>query len=193
MTQAARMGSTSTSEAEEARQVELAAPIVRVDGLELVPADAADAAEYVAGRISLDEYGRRTRARYGVPEQDEQGSAGQALDAADAADYAAGRLSLEDYTGRVLARHRGSVQTCGSVDPVAIYDSMREAGTSLMGSYVWLADHAATEDEANRWLAADQELYRERERIDARDEHAQREATKDYVARELALRGLVLA
>lgn len=29
--------------------------------------DAPDAADYVAGRLSLDAWGRRTRARYGVP------------------------------------------------------------------------------------------------------------------------------
>lgn len=74
MTQAARISSTSTSEAERARQVEEAVHSVRMEGLDLAPADAADAAEYVAGTITLDEYGRRTRARYGVPEEDERGS-----------------------------------------------------------------------------------------------------------------------
>lgn len=73
MTQAARISATSTSEAERARQVEEAVHSVRMEGLDLCPADAADAAEYVAGTISLDEYGRRTRARYGVPEEDERG------------------------------------------------------------------------------------------------------------------------
>ena len=77
MTQAARISSTSTSEAERARQVEEAVHSVRMEGLDLAPADAADAAEYVAGRITLDEYGHRTRARYGVPE-DERGSAAPA-------------------------------------------------------------------------------------------------------------------
>jgi hypothetical protein len=77
MTQAARITSPSTTEAERARQVEEAVHSVRMEGLDLSPAAAADAAEYVAGRITLDEYGRRTRARYGVPE-DERGSAAPA-------------------------------------------------------------------------------------------------------------------
>lgn len=68
MTQAARIDSTS-SEVERARQVEEAVHSVRMEGLDIAPSDASDVAEYVAGRISLDEYGRRTRARYGVPEE----------------------------------------------------------------------------------------------------------------------------
>ncbi len=77
MTQAARITSPSTTEAERARQVEEAVHSVQMEGLDLAPADAADAAEYVAGRITLDEYGRRTRVRYGVPE-DQRGSAAPA-------------------------------------------------------------------------------------------------------------------
>lgn len=77
MAQAARITSPSTTEAERARQVEEAVYSVRMEGLDLSPAGAADAAEYVSGRITLDEYGRRTRARYGVPE-DERGSAAPA-------------------------------------------------------------------------------------------------------------------
>ena len=77
MTQAARITSPSTTEAERARQVEEAVHSVRMEGLALSPAAAADAGEYVSGRITLDEYGRRTRARYGVPE-DERGSAAPA-------------------------------------------------------------------------------------------------------------------
>lgn len=77
MTQEARISSTATSETERARQVEEAVHSVRMEGLALSPAAAADAAEYVSGRITLDEYGRRTRARYGVPE-DERGSAAPA-------------------------------------------------------------------------------------------------------------------
>ena len=77
MTLAARITSPSTTEAERARQVEEAVHSVRMEGLALSPAAAADAAEYVSGRITLDEYGRRTRARYGVPE-DERGSAAPA-------------------------------------------------------------------------------------------------------------------
>lgn len=69
MTQAARITPTSTTETARARQVEEAVHSVRMEGLDLTPAGAADAAEYVAGRITLDEYGRRTRARYGVPEE----------------------------------------------------------------------------------------------------------------------------
>lgn len=77
MTQAALLASPSTTVAERARQVEEAVHSVRMEGLALSPAGAADAAEYVSGRITLDEYGRRTRARYGVPE-DERASAAPA-------------------------------------------------------------------------------------------------------------------
>lgn len=93
MTQAARISSTSTSEKERARQVEEAVHSVRMEGLDLAPADAADAAEYVAGRISLDEYGRRTRARYGVPEEAEQGSSERGRQAAVAAARPAARAA----------------------------------------------------------------------------------------------------
>lgn len=68
MTQAAGLAPTSTSEADRARQVEEAVHSVHLEGLDLSPEDAADAAEYVAGQITVDEYGRRTRARYGVPQ-----------------------------------------------------------------------------------------------------------------------------
>lgn len=81
MTQAARITSPSATEAERARQVEEAVHSVRMEGLALSPADAADAAEYVSGRITLDEYGRRTRARYGVAE-DQRGSAAHAPEVA---------------------------------------------------------------------------------------------------------------
>lgn len=54
--------------AERARIIEEAVHSIGMEGLELAAVDAADAAEYVAGRITLDEYGRRTRARYGASE-----------------------------------------------------------------------------------------------------------------------------
>ncbi len=151
MTEAAPI--TSTSEAERARQVEEAVHSGRMEGLDLAPEDAADAAEYVAGRITLDEYGRRTRARYGVAEEPQRGSA----------------------------------------DPVVIYDAMREAGTSLMGSFAWLADHAPSPAEAERWWAAYGEAIKQRDRVDARDELAQRRATAEFIAQERAVRALVRA
>ncbi len=64
-----------TDQGERARWVEEAVHSARMEGLELAPEDAADAADYVAGRITIDEYGRRTRARYGVPEQPGQAAA----------------------------------------------------------------------------------------------------------------------
>jgi hypothetical protein len=102
MTKAARVTSTSTSEAERARQVEEAVHSVRMEGLDLAPEDAADAAEYVAGRITLDEYGRRTRARYGVPEESQRGSGApdRAVAAVAAAQAAARVLSRPAQRGR---------------------------------------------------------------------------------------------
>jgi hypothetical protein len=60
---------SASSEAERTRQVEEAVHSVRMEGLDLTLAGAADAEEYIAGRMSLDEYGRRTRDRYGVPHE----------------------------------------------------------------------------------------------------------------------------
>ena len=115
------------------------------------------------------------------------------LDAQDAADYAAGRVGLDEFVRRVLARQRPSVGHHGGIDPVAIYDAMREAGTSLMGSYVWLADHAETEAEADRWRAAYAAVHAERHQVDARDQESQLEATTGYVELEQAVRSLVQA
>ena len=100
MTQAARITSPSTSEAERARQVEEAVHSVRMEGLDLAPEDSADAAEYVAGRITLDEYGRRTRARYGVPEAAERGSGAPARGAAAAARLVTRGVSRRAQRGR---------------------------------------------------------------------------------------------
>lgn len=73
MAEAARVTpSVPPDEAERARWVEEAVHSARMEGLELAPEDAADAADYVAGRISIAEYGQRTRARYGVPEHPDQ-------------------------------------------------------------------------------------------------------------------------
>lgn len=66
-TQIARTAPTSTSLVDRARQVDEAVHSIRMEGLDLAPEDAADAAAYAAGQLTLDEYGRRTRARYAVP------------------------------------------------------------------------------------------------------------------------------
>ncbi|MCE1180464.1 MAG: hypothetical protein LWW86_15725 [Micrococcales bacterium] len=116
----------------------------------------------------------------------------QLMDAVDARDYAAGRLDYAEYAERVGARHRGSVHVPESPDPVAVYDGMWEAGTSLMGGYVWLADHADDSSEADRWLGAMAGVHRERAKVDAHDTKAQLEATAEYVARDQAIRALVL-
>lgn len=58
--------STSMAEAERARQVRDALHSVQMEGLDVTAEAAVDAADYVAGRITLDEYGDRTKARYGV-------------------------------------------------------------------------------------------------------------------------------
>ena len=68
MTQATTTPTRVPGRAERARIIEEAVHSIEMEGLELAPVDAADAAEYVAGRITLDEYGRRTRARYGAAE-----------------------------------------------------------------------------------------------------------------------------
>lgn len=67
MTKAVSLGPTTA--AVRARQVEEATHSVRMEGLDLAVDDAADTGEYAAGAITLDEYGRRVRARYGVSEE----------------------------------------------------------------------------------------------------------------------------
>ncbi|MGL5929306.1 MAG: antitoxin VbhA family protein [Dermatophilaceae bacterium] len=67
MTGDARVGQTSSAEAERARWVEDAVHSVRMESMDLPPEDAADAGEYVAGRITSEEYGRRTRAATACP------------------------------------------------------------------------------------------------------------------------------
>lgn len=95
MAEAARVGSTSSGVAERARRLQEAVHSVRMEGLDLTADDAADAAEYVAGRIDLGEYGRRTRARYGVPEADRPGPAGPVTPAAASRAAAGGPAAVQ--------------------------------------------------------------------------------------------------
>lgn len=67
MTKAVSLGAATATA--RARRVEEATHSVRMEGLDLAAADVADTAEYAAGAITLDEYGRRVRERYGVPEE----------------------------------------------------------------------------------------------------------------------------
>ncbi len=114
------------------------------------------------------------------------------LDVSDAEEYAAGVLPLDVYTRRAITRHLDEVpQPRGSVDPVAVYDAMREAGTALMGSFVWLADRATDEGAAARWWTAYAEVLATREQVDARDVETQRRVTREYLAREQAVRPMV--
>lgn len=67
MTEAARTPSCVVPGVDErARWVENAVHSLRMEGLKLSSQSASDAQEYVAGRLTLDEYGRQTRARYGL-------------------------------------------------------------------------------------------------------------------------------
>ncbi len=77
MTQTARSVATSTTETERARFASEALHSVRMEGLDATPEGERDTEEYVAGVIDADELVHRTRARYGVPEMTEQGSAGR--------------------------------------------------------------------------------------------------------------------
>ncbi len=56
----------STTSAQRARFVEEAVHSLRMEGLDLAAVSRAVAAAYVAGRITVDEYGRRIRARFGA-------------------------------------------------------------------------------------------------------------------------------
>jgi Antitoxin VbhA len=61
--------SNTTADAEQferAQRVDEAVHSVQMEGIDVTPAWQADAAEAVAGRISTEEFGARTRSRYGV-------------------------------------------------------------------------------------------------------------------------------
>lgn len=57
---------SKTTEAERARRVSEAIHSGEMEGLQVSPDGQADAAEYIAGRISSDELVARARARYGL-------------------------------------------------------------------------------------------------------------------------------
>lgn len=77
------------------------------------------------------------------------------------------------------------------VDPVAIFDAMWEAGTSLFGSYVWLSDHAETPEQAEQWWAKALAVKDRRETVSATDEDGQRRMMAEFIAEERELRPLV--
>ncbi|MCL2464253.1 MAG: hypothetical protein FWF28_04195, partial [Micrococcales bacterium] len=54
------------AETDRAWNVAQAAHSIEMEGLHVSTASMADAEEYVAGRIDIDEFGARVRARYGV-------------------------------------------------------------------------------------------------------------------------------
>lgn len=66
MTQAAQR--VTAGEAERAVVVEEAVHSVEMEGLDVTPETAADAADYVSGRISVAELVERVRVRHGAPE-----------------------------------------------------------------------------------------------------------------------------
>lgn len=107
-------------------------------------------------------------------------------DEADARAYAAG-LSWGEYTARVEDRHAGQVRLRGSRDPVAIYDAMYEAGTSLIGAYRWMAARADSEAEKTRWREALQAVTRQRQALGPFDEDGQRATTVAFLARDQAM------
>lgn len=112
-------------------------------------------------------------------------------DAEDAAAYVTGRIGPEEYRRRAQVRHGDAATGGGSSDPVVVFDAMWEAGTSLFGAYVWLADHAPDPRAADRWWEMALTVKRRRRTVDARDVQAQRAAMQEFLAEERAIRGLV--
>ncbi len=55
-----------TTEAERRFALEQAEHSGEMEGLHITPATRADGEEYAAGRIDIDEFGARIRARYGL-------------------------------------------------------------------------------------------------------------------------------
>lgn len=103
---------------------------------------------------------------------------------------------MEPPTGSVSARQKdtGAASDEGFspvVDPVVVWDAMWEAGTSLLGSYVWLEEHAEDDVEAAKWLKKSISLIRRRERLDTGDIAAQQKLMAEFIAEEKALRHLV--
>lgn len=72
-------------------------------------------------------------------------------------------------------------------DPVVLWDAMFDAGTSLIGSYVWLRRRAETPEEAAQWTELIHDVKRTRAGLSPQDQAAQREALQSFVAAEAAL------
>lgn len=75
---------------------------------------------------------------------------GVMIDRSDAKAYGAGLLSWADYVRRVVERNARRIRLRPLQDPVAIYDAMRESATTLLGTYLRLADLAEGAAEACR-------------------------------------------
>jgi hypothetical protein len=104
-------------------------------------------------------------------------------DIADAHAYSHGRIGLAEYLDRALVRHADLPVAMREPDPIATFDAMWEAATSLMGSYVRLADRAETKTEATQWRRAHVHVIEDRKQVNARDPDAQHAA----LGRDLAL------
>jgi hypothetical protein len=111
-------------------------------------------------------------------------------DIADAHAYGEGLIEWAEYRDRALARYADVEVPARGPDPVATFDAMWEAATSIMGSYVRLADHAATEPESSRWWQAHVNVINDRKQVDALDVNAQQAALGRYLALGRSLRSL---
>lgn len=77
------------------------------------------------------------------------------------------------------------------VDPVAVWDAMWEAGTSLIGSYVWLRRHTSSDHEADKWRQSILAVKKRRSELDPMDIPEQQELMRQFIAEEQALSHLV--
>lgn len=72
-------------------------------------------------------------------------------------------------------------------DPM-VYDIMRETATELGGEYVWLSDHAGTEDERESAKAAHLALWQDVNSVPGRDLALIQAKTAEYRSRLRQLR-----
>lgn len=76
-------------------------------------------------------------------------------------------------------------------DLVVLWDTMCDASNDVRGACAWLARHADTEEEAERWWAESREVLKDRRRVNYQDVDAQWAARERYRARARQLDALI--
>lgn len=74
---------------------------------------------------------------------------------------------------------------------VVLWDTMCDASNDVRAACAWLARHAATAEESERWWAESREILADRRRVDLDDIPAQVAARERYRARVRELDALI--